>query len=316
VKRRDDPHQTLINWRNPQAAVIAPASTIPDPIKLAASAPPALVQRLQWDFTNTFPEPTEEALDAGVISEDDCSPARIRSLHEEHAREALGVLRDLDTVMDVRRQGIDSKTGKPPRTHASRENLRRHHQGEPKRLEHYFHILMETYENAFGIEAADAFTKCIRARHAGIPVELEDCGSGQLMADQMHFEAAVMPSAVTAKRRSPTLLPVPKPLTEAIKAGHFGEADGRPVNPKPAEVRAITEQYAEKVIDLMNALREVERQLTRCSDEARVGTEAARLRGEVKSAIDEYVASFGAEAGERLEAYCRRQQTLNAARTR
>src|SRR5665213_455633 len=46
----------------------------------------------------------------------------------------------------------------------------------------------------------------------------------------------------------------------------------------------------------MNALREVERQLTRCTDEARVGAEAGRLLGEVKSATDKYAASFGAEA--------------------
>ena len=312
VKRRDDPQQTFINWGNPQAAAVASTSTVPDPIKLAAAAPLALVQRLRWDFTSTFPEPTEEALDAGVISDDDCAPERIKSIHDEHAREALCVLRDLDIVMDARRRGIDSKTGKPPRTHASRENLKRYHQDEPKRLEQYFHILMETYENAFGVEAADAFTKCIRARHAGIPVEMEDRRSEKLKAGQLHFEAAAMKPAGTAKRRSPTVLPVPKPLPQAIKAGHFGEADGKPVNPTSAEVRAITEQHAEKVIDLLNGLREAERQLTRCTDEARVGAEAARLRGEVKSAIDKYAASFGTEAGECLEAYCRRQQTVNA----
>jgi hypothetical protein len=198
VKRRADPNQTLINWGNPQAPVVASTSTVPDPIKLAAAAPLALVQRLRWDFTNTFPEPTEEALDAGVISDDDCTPERIKSIHDEHAREALGVLRDLDIVMDARRRGIDSKTGKPPRTHASRENLKRYHQDEPKRLEQYFHILMETYENAFGVEAADAFTKCIRARHAGIPVEMEDRRSEKLTAGQQYFEGAAMKPAATA----------------------------------------------------------------------------------------------------------------------
>jgi hypothetical protein len=310
VKRRDDPHQTLINWGNPQAAVSAPESSIPHPIKLAASASPALVQRLRWDFTSTFPPPTEEALDAGVISEEDCTPERIRILHEQHAREALGVLRDLDIVMDARRQGIDSKIGKPPRTHASRENLKRYHQDEPKRLEHYFHILMETYENAFGVEAADAFTKCIRARHAGIPVEMEDRNAGQLTADQLQFEAAVMKPAITAKRRSPTVLPVPKPLPEAIKAGHFGEQAGGPVNPKPAEVRAITEQHAEKIVDLLDGLRHMERARTapQCSDRARVGAEVDRLEKQIRAEIDKYAASFGQSAAAQLEQYVRRQQ--------
>jgi hypothetical protein len=85
--------------------------------------------------------------------------------------------------------------------------------------------------------------------------------------------------------------------------------DGKPLKPTAAEVRGITERHAETIIELLDGLREAERHLARGSDGARVGAEAARLRGEVKSAIDKYAESFGQEAGERLEAYCRRQQT-------
>jgi len=300
VKRRDDPNQTLINWSSPAAEAVAPRAAFPDPVKLAAQAPAPLIQYLPWDFTTTFPQPTDEAVDAGVISEDDCTPERIKSIHDEHAREALGILRDLDIVMDARRRGIDSKTGKVPRTHVSREHLKRYHQDEPKRLERYFNILMETYENGFGVEAADAFTKFIRAKHAGIPVQASNVRAPE-------------PAPKTKiSRKSPAVLPVPKPLPEAITAGHFGHEDGKPVRPTSTEVRIITENHAEKIIDLLNGLREAERHVARGSDEARTGAECGRLRNEVKSAIDKYAASFGTEAGERLEAYCRRQQRASA----
>jgi hypothetical protein len=85
--------------------------------------------------------------------------------------------------------------------------------------------------------------------------------------------------------------------------------DGKPLKPTAAEVRAITEHHAETIIELLDGLREAERHLARGSDSARVGAEVARLRGQVKAAIDKYAESFGQEAGERLDAHCRRQQT-------
>jgi hypothetical protein len=54
----------MINWSSPQAAAAAPAACIPDPVKLAAQAPPVLIERLPWDFTTTFPQPTDEAIDS------------------------------------------------------------------------------------------------------------------------------------------------------------------------------------------------------------------------------------------------------------
>jgi hypothetical protein len=49
MKRRDDLNQTLINWSSPQAAAVAPAASIPDPIKLAAQAPPTPIECLSSD---------------------------------------------------------------------------------------------------------------------------------------------------------------------------------------------------------------------------------------------------------------------------
>jgi hypothetical protein len=290
---REDPNQTLINWGNPAAPAVTTKARFPDPVKLVREQPAPLVQYLPWDFTTTFPQPTDEAIDAGIVHDTDVLPENLKSLHENYTRQCLATLEQLDKVMDARRKGIDPGTGQKPRTHASRERLRKYLAEEPGRLEHTFSILIETYENAFGPEAAQAFAKFIRARHAGIPVQVE---------------GAIVAEPVKPKRRAPIVLPVPKPLAEAIARGDFGQEEGKPVNPSPREVRAITENHVEKIIDLMDGLRQVERQFVgHCSDRARVGAECNRLKKEVRVGIEKYAASFGTEAGERLEAYCRRQ---------
>jgi hypothetical protein len=312
VKRRDDPNQTLINWSNPAAAVAAPATSIPDPIRLAAQAPPVLVERLPWDFTTTFPQPSDEAIDAGLLMEDDCTPENIRSLHEEHTRDLLATLHELDVIMDARRHGVDSRTGKTPRAEESREQLRQFHEVEPKRLERAVNTMLEVYEEVFGSEAAHAFNRFIKATHAGIPVEIDHTAARPSQSPSPDPQIAPSPPR-RAKRHNhlgSSSLPVPRPLPEAIKAGHFGlEADGTPVNPTPDEVRAVTEQHAEKIVALLDGRRRMERSETapQCSDRARVGSEAARLKDQVKAEIDKYAASFGRPPAEQLERYCRRQ---------
>jgi hypothetical protein len=119
-----------------------------------------------------------------------------------------------------------------------------------------------------------------------------------------------------AKPRTPraaATLPVPKPLPAAISAFHFGKhEDGAPVRPDAAEVRAITENHAERIIDLLEGLREVERSLAspQCSDRARLGAECNRLKDQVRAAVALYAGSFGEEPAARLEAYARRQVLL------
>jgi hypothetical protein len=301
MKRRDDPNQTLINWSNPSAVAVAPAASIPDPVKLAAQAPPVLIERLPWDFTTTFPQPTDEAIDAGVLMEDDCTPENIRSLHEEHARDLLATLQELDVIMDARRRGVDSRTGKPPQTEKSREHLRHFHKVEPDRLERAFNSMLEVYEEAFGPAAAHAFNRFIRARHARIPVEI-DRGAGPACPD---------PSPRAKAHPGSSCLPVPRPLPDAIKTGHFGHDErGKPINPTPDEVRAITEQHAEQIVDLLAGLRQMERSLTapQCSDRARVGAEVASIKNQLRAAIEKYAETFGRPAAAQLERYCRRRR--------
>jgi len=306
----DHPGQLLIDWVGPRApqpdtpplsaAGAPPAEAVSLQAKRTEAPPdPPLVQRTTWDFRTSFPQPTPEAIDAGVISDEDLTPDNIAALHDEHAREALTLLHDLDAVLDARRRGVDPRTGKPPRTHAAREKLRRLLQDEPARLERSFENLMAVYEEAFGPQAADAFAKAIRARHAGVEVVAD----GQL-------PAAAPAGRQSARRRIPAVLPVPTPLPAAVAAGRFGhDDDGRPIRPGPDEVRAITEQHAEKIINLLDGLSQVEEWLRspQCSDQARLYRERDQLEARIQSLIKMYADDFGRDAADQLDAYTRRR---------
>lgn len=186
----------------------------------ATVAPTPLLQVLPWDFHTSFPEPLQEAIEAGKLYEDDAHPDNLKSLHEEHAQHALTLLSDLDAVMDAKRRGVDPRTGKAPRTPIQREKLDALFRDEPARLEHAFDVLMDVYEEAFGAEPTDAFRKAIRAWHAGIDVVSEH-----------------PPNA--------------PPRAESIEAGVFGwEEDGAVVEPGAEEIADVTEQLTDRLMPL------------------------------------------------------------------
>jgi hypothetical protein len=195
--------------------------TEPAPVPPKPSIP---VLMLPWDFRSSFPEPLPQAIEAGKINEDDCSPENLRSLHDEHARHALAILSDLDALGDARRLGVDPGTGKPPRTPKQKENLQKRFEEEMPRLEHAYGMLMESYEDVFGDEPAQAFGKAIRAEHADTPVIAE-------------------------------WPPLPTPLASAVEQGIFGkEEDGSPVHPSDEEVAAITDPLAEQLVEMHREL--------------------------------------------------------------
>jgi len=185
----------------------------------------------------------------------------------------LATLAALDKVMDARRKGIDPGTGNKPRTHASRERLRKYLAEEPARLDHTFDVLIGTYAGTFGQDAGDAFKKAIIAWHAGISV----VGEG---ADSVESKQSLR----KARRvRASSHLPVPKPLASSIAAGIFGQdAKGNAIRPTAGEVRAITEQHAERMIEMND--------------------------DEFQAAVTKYAEDFGTEAAAQLERYVRRQQ--------
>lgn len=307
MKRRDDPNQTLINWSNPSVAALAPVSNVPDPVKLAAEAPAPLVERLPWDFATTFPQPTEEAIDEGILHDTDVLPDNLKALHADFTDQLMANRRQLDKVLDARRQGLEPDTGKPPKSHAGRERLRRL---SPDSLERDFNTLMMTYENSFGPEAAHAFNRFIIARHAGIPVEIDKAVRPPATPSDQPLEIARLPHTKCRSHPGSSCLPVPRPLREAVKASHFGQENDKPINPTADEVRDITVQQAEKIIALLDGLREMERSYTapQCSDRTRVGAEIEKLKDQVQFEIDKYATSFGRAAAEQLERYAKKQQ--------
>jgi hypothetical protein len=128
------------------------------------------------------------------------------------------------------------------------------------------------------------------------------------MAEESGREAAAA-STPLLHRRSPAVLPVPKPLPSAIGRGHFGEDEHGPIRPTPAEVRAITENHAERLINLLEGLARVQGFLanSQCSDRARLYHEKDRLQSGYQSAIALYAEDFGEHAALRLDAYARAQ---------
>jgi hypothetical protein len=222
--RGDLPGQFQIDWSRSSSSRSTPSdSTIP-----AASAPP-VVQYLKWDFTTTFPQPTPEAIEAGVISDEDTTPEAVRAIHDEHAREALAVLHEMDVVMDARRRGVDPDTNEPPTLQHAKSRLQKFFVSEPARLEHWWINLMDVYEQSFGAEAADAFGKALRARHAGIPVMAES-PKASAHPPPASVENARMPQPTPTPvrpqrpRHIVARLPVPRPLTHHQPGGPRGPA--------------------------------------------------------------------------------------------
>jgi hypothetical protein len=300
-----DPQQLQINWSGGPASPTRKAGT-----ERTATPPPSvsakgLTLKLKWDFRTSFPEPTEQAIEAGTINAEDLHPEGIRSIHEEQTREMLATLHDLEAVLDARRRGVDPRNGKAPMLAPARERLQKFFQTEPARLEHWFDNLLGTYQDAFGQGAAEAFGKAVRAWHAGVEVVAE---SGPKAAPPTpattgeNSVPAVRPKPVQrpGPRRVTACLPVPRPLPSAITAGRFGqEENGKPVRPGPREVREITERHAEKLIDLLDELASAP------------ANRKDALYAKFDAGITAYAEDFGQHAADQLQAYIKRQASLD-----
>ncbi|MGA3065263.1 MAG: hypothetical protein ABSF29_00295 [Tepidisphaeraceae bacterium] len=212
-----DPQQLQIDWSSgpasppPQARTEGPA--IPPPSVPANG----LTLKLKWDFRTSFPEPTEEAIEAGTISAEDMHTEGIRSIHEEHVREMLATLHDLDTVLEARSRGVDPRNNKAPMLAPAKERLQKFFQTEPARLERWFENLLGVYQDAFGQEAAEAFGQAVRAWHAGVEVVAESTPKATPPLPAATGEnpvSAVKPKRVqrAGPRRVTACLPVPRPL--------------------------------------------------------------------------------------------------------
>ena len=318
-RKRFNPHQLVIEWQQRASAALSSA-TAPEPEgeksefaansattsnNLAAKQPrhPGLVQTLSWDFASQFPMASDDAIEAGILSEEDATPPRIAAMHAELSGQLLNILAEQDAITDGRRRGVDPKTNAKPRSHAGKERLQRSVEARLVELERNWQSLMGAHEAAFGHEASIAFDKAIRARHAGVAVASDgDIPSAHpsegptTKAGDLSAKVSPLPISENRPRRVIARLPVPKPLPQAVKAGHFGEDENGPVSPTADEVREITTNHAEELVELLSDLKEAQR---RGLNEAE-----CKQRSElVVEAVSKYAEDFGDHAAEQLLAY-------------
>jgi hypothetical protein len=193
--------------------------------------------------------------------------------------------------------------------------------GEGQRLSLWWQTLIDTYAQAFGEEAADAFAKAIRARNAGIEVIAEPRSASPEPSPQTATGPAPVPAvarqspAQTVQRKPDPLpathprtvrarFPVPTPLRAAINAGSFGRDEYGMFRPSAAQIRSLTLRHSETLIGLLGAIAQAGR-----SGHA---DEVARLNEAFRSGVAAYAKDFGPTAARQLEAFCRRQAHLRA----
>jgi hypothetical protein len=279
-----DPSQLLIDW----AGALTPAGAVGK--KKTSTAPELVVLTLKWDFRTRFPEPREEAIEAGILQREDTTADGVRSIHEEHARELLAVLHDLSALLDARRRGVDPATGKAPRADSVRKRLAERFANEPGQLEGRKKALLGSYADAFGDEAADAFAKAVGAWHSGIEVVADVQPLPSMPASVQE------PTKPRAKRSSRHVLPSPVPLPAAVKSGQFGyEEDGKPVRPCTAELRAIIGNHADKLIKLLDDIG--------CAPQ----TDKQTLRNQFAAGIAAFAEDFGELGAQRLRTFVERE---------
>jgi hypothetical protein len=184
----------------------------------------------------------------------------------------------------------------------AKERLQRFFETEPARLERWWQTLMDTYDEVFGPEAADAFGKAIRAWHSGMEVTAR-LPAAPPTANTPTQEPKPAPASTTRHHKSHRIvarLPVPKPLPASIAAGHFGQDEDGPVRPRADEVRAITERHAEKLIELLETLAQTHH-----------AAEQDHLQAAFRAALGTYCEDFGQHAADQFEAYVRRRASLD-----
>lgn len=114
------------------------------------------------------PQPLADAVDAGVFGYDENRVVipdieDVRSLTEEHARELVCILQDLDHVRRCAQGGIDPDRQKIPRGHVCHAKVAERLKSEAAHLACHYDDALAAYADGFGWEAADELDRYVRA---------------------------------------------------------------------------------------------------------------------------------------------------------
>lgn len=119
-----------------------------------------------------LPTPSREAVEAGVfgLNEDGAinpDAEEVLAITEEHAREMMATLSDLQAAEHGLRTGHDPRTGRIPRTPDTREKLRKFLVSEVHRLKSAYGDALAAYAQGFGDDATAALDLWVRKNVAG-----------------------------------------------------------------------------------------------------------------------------------------------------
>jgi hypothetical protein len=123
-----------------------------------------------------MPKPLPQAVEHGVFgvtTEGAIEPdeEEVRAMTEEHGRELVALLADIQAVEDARRTGEDPRTGKQPRTPEAEEKLRQFLEQEEPRFKSAYAAALDAYARGFGHEAATALDAWVRKTVADCTIE-------------------------------------------------------------------------------------------------------------------------------------------------
>lgn len=124
-------------------------------------------------------KPLRDAVEQGVFGATTDGPIdpdeeEVSAMTEEHGREIVAILADIQAVEDSVRTGEDPRTGKTPRTLGAEGKLRDFLEHEEPRLKSAYAAALDAYARGFGQEAASALDTWARKIVADCAIEPSD----------------------------------------------------------------------------------------------------------------------------------------------
>lgn len=153
----------------------APVTPTPEPVQLEPNPKLEQLQAPDWSAV-PCPKPLPEAVAEGVFGTTTEGPIEpddeeIRGMTEEHGRELVAILAEIQAVEDARRTGEDPRTGKLPRTPEAEVKLREFLDQEEPRLRSAYAASLDAYARGFGPEATAALDSWARKIVADCTIE-------------------------------------------------------------------------------------------------------------------------------------------------